>query len=48
MRPQSGVTAIKAKTTTAVTAAIAGVPTAIRVNLTTPQANANTRAAGPT
>jgi len=48
MKPQNGVTAIKAKTTTAVTAAIAGVPTAIRVNLTTAQDNANTSAAGPT
>ena len=46
MKPQSGVTAIKANTTTAVTAAIAGVPTGIRVNLTTAQDNASTTRAG--
>ena len=42
MKPQSGVMAIKAKTTTAVTAAIEGVPIGIRVNLTTAQDNATT------
>jgi hypothetical protein len=47
MRPQSGVTAIKAKTTTAVTAASEGVPTGIRVSLTTAQDSASTTAAGP-
>jgi len=48
MRPQSGVMAIRPKTTTAVTAAIEGVPIGIRVSLTTPQDSASMRAAGTT
>jgi hypothetical protein len=46
MRPQSGVMAIRPKTTTAVTAAIEGVPIGIRVSLTTVQDNASTTRAG--